>query len=161
MSKKIPFALAAIVLLLLGAWMGYRMVCPPAYHPAEDELTLFIQLDTQEEIGLLVIDYNANGHCGSGGVSNADKSLMKKDELIIYTLTKQELGVPSHEIGDLSLQFTVITEYCDPNYENRYPSVYTKPAGTLAFTAKLGEAYLITICGNQSNGYTASLTSAP
>ena len=53
---------------------------------ADDEIALYIQLDIKEDIGVLVVDYEAKGTSCSGGTSNADKSLLRHDELIIYTL---------------------------------------------------------------------------
>ena len=62
------------------------------------------------------------------------------------------------DVENLSLNFTVITEYVDPNYENVYPAEYTKPAGEITLNARFGETYSITITGSRADGYEAVLT---
>lgn len=57
----------------------------------------------------------------------------------------------------MSIQFTVITEYVDPNYENIYPAEYTKLMDAIPLKANFGESYLITISGDKMNGYKAVL----
>lgn len=126
------------------------------YEAGDNEIALQIQLDIKEDIGLLIVDYEANDSSGSGGTSNADKSLLKHDELLIYTLDKQNFKNPS-DVENLSIQFSIITEYVDPNYENIYPEEYTKEMDAIALHAKFGESYYITITGDKINGYEAVL----
>ena len=57
----------------------------------------------------------------------------------------------------MSIQFTVITEYVDPNNENIYPVEYTKLMDAIPLKANFGESYLITISGYKMNGYKAVL----
>lgn len=57
----------------------------------------------------------------------------------------------------MSIQFTVITEYVDPNNENIYPVEYTKLMDAIPLKANFGESYLITISGDKMNGYKAVL----
>ena len=113
MKRAIAAACAAILLAL--PLTG----CGEPYAPAEDEIALQIQLDLNEEIGLLIIDYAAGESSGSGGVSNADKSPLKRDELLFYTLERRFFDDPA-AVDSLRLTFTVITEYQEPNYENVY-----------------------------------------
>ena len=47
------------------------------YEVGADEIALYIQLDTREDIGLLVYDYRVDGRDYGGGISNADKSPLK------------------------------------------------------------------------------------
>ena len=122
----------------------------------DDEIQLRIQMDVKEDIGLLIIDYDADGTGGSGGTSNADKSMLKHDELIVYTLDRQSFDNRT-EIDNLSIQFSIITEYVDPNYENIYPEEYTVPLEAISFEADYGETYCIVITGDKVNGYTAVL----
>ena len=122
----------------------------------DDEIQLRIQMDVKEDIGLLIIDYDADGTGGSGGTSNADKSMLKHDELIVYTLDRQSFDNRT-EIDNLSIQFSIITEYVDPNYENIYPEEYTVPLEAISFEADYGETYCIVITGDKANGYTAVL----
>ncbi len=152
MNRKI----AAIVLavLLAAALSGCNGSGDTIAEPAADEIQLQIQLDIKEDIGLLIVDYNADGSGGSGGTSNANKSLLKHDELIIYTLDKQDFGNPADSIN-LTIQFSIITEYFTPNYENIYPAEYTKPMAAICMQANFGKSYDITISGDKTNGYTA------
>ena len=127
---------------------------------ADDEIALRIQLDLDEDIGLLVIDYAAGESSGSGGVSNADKSPLRRDELLFYTLERHFFDDPS-AVGSLRLAFTVITEYTDPNYENVYPEEYTVPAGDVSIDAEFGGVYSITITGGRESGYRADPSAQP
>ena len=113
--------------------------------------------DTEEDVGLLIYDYCANGHEYSGGISNADRSLLKRNEELIVVWNQQALNNPSDTV-DLSIQFRIITEYVDPNYENIYPEEITQYLDSVSWDAHLGESYFITITGDQTNGYTAALT---
>ena len=150
MKKKL-----GIVLMIL-ALFGCSKPNDGTYEASDDEIALQIQLDIKEDIGLLIVDYEANDSSGSGGTSNADKSLLKHDELLIYTLDKQNFKNPS-DVENLSIQFSIITEYVDPNYENIYPEEYTKEMDAIALNAKFGESYYITITGDKINGYEAVL----
>ena len=124
--------------------------------PADDEIALHIQLDTKEDVGLLVYDYRADGHEYSGGTSNADRSLIKHDSDIIVKWKKAELSSSSDTV-ELSVQFRVITEYVTPNYENIYPDDITKYIEPVSWKAHFGESYFITITGDKTNGYKALL----
>ena len=54
-------------------------IIPDEYVPADDEIALHLKLDTEEDVGLLVYDYRAGSHEYSGGISNADGSLIQHD----------------------------------------------------------------------------------
>ena len=123
---------------------------------AKDEIMLKIQLDLNEDIGLLVIDHDVDGKKGSGGMSNADKSMLKRNDVLDWSFDKQ-LYDHSADTVDLTVRFTVVTEYCDPNYENIYPEEYMVPMEALSFKANFGETYSITITGDKVNGYQAAL----
>ena len=123
---------------------------------AKDEIMLKIQLDLNEDIGLLVIDHDVDGKKGSGGMSNADKSMLKRNDVLDWSFDRQ-LYDPSADTVDLTVRFTVVTEYCDPNYENIYPEEYMVPMEALSFKANFGETYSITITGDKVNGYQAAL----
>ena len=129
---------------------------PDEYVPAADEIALHIQLDTEEDIGLLVYDYRADGHEYSGGISNADGSLIKHDSDNIVVWNKEELNTFS-DTFELSMQFRIITEYVTPNYENIYPDDITKYMEPISWDANFGESYFITITGDKTNGYKAIL----
>ena len=154
--KKIGVAIATIVILALGSIAIYHQTISGEYIPADDEIALHIQLDTKEDVGLLIYDYCANGHEYSGGISNADRSMLKRKEELIVVWNQQALNNPSDTV-DLTIQFRIITEYVDPNYENIYPEEITRYLEPVAWKANLGESYCITITGDKTNGYTAVL----
>ena len=154
-KKKIGIAVAIAAVLGLGLIL-YKQIIPGEYVPAADEIALHIQLDTEEDIGLLVYDYRAEGHEYSGGISNADGSLIKHDSDNIVVWNKEELNTFS-DTFELSMQFRIITEYVTPNYENIYPDDITKYMEPISWDANFGESYFITITGDKTNGYKAIL----
>ena len=156
MKKKIIGSILAIAVVLVLVFIVYYRTVPDEYVPAADEIALHIQLDTEEDIGLLVYDYRAEGHEYSGGISNADGSLIKHDSDNIVVWNKEELNTLS-DIFELSMQFRIITEYVAPNYENVYPDDITKYMEPVSWEAHFGESYFITITGDQTNGYKAVL----
>lgn len=156
MKKKIIGIIVAIVIVLGLSLVVYNQIIPNEYVPAADEIALHIQLDTEEDIGLLVYDYCADSHEYSGGISNADGSLIKHDSDNIVVLNKEELNNIA-DTFELSMQFRIITEYVAPNYENIYPDDITKYMEPISWEANFGEAYFITITGDKSTGYQAVL----
>ena len=150
----IPIAIAAV--LILG-FMLYRQMRFEEYVPADDEIALHIQLDTKEDIGLLVYDYRADDHEYSGGISNANRSLIKHDSDVVVVWSQEELSACSDAV-ELSIQFRIITEYVTPNYENVYPESITKYTNPFSLEAQFGESYFVTITGDETNGYTATLS---
>ena len=156
MKKKIIGSILAIAVVLILVFIVYYRVVPDEYVPAADEIALHIQLDTEEDIGLLVYDYRAEGHEYSGGISNADGSLIKHDSDNIVVWNKEELNTFS-DTFELSMEFRIITEYVTPNYENIYPDDITKYMEPISWDANFGESYFITITGDKTNGYKAIL----
>lgn len=156
MKKK-----TGIVLLVLAAALA--AVIAFAYYKTHQtvqsdgqQINLQIQLDLKEDIGLLIVESDIDGSKASGGISNADKSMLKKGETLYWQIDKQNSDNLSDTVG-LSLRFTIITAYCDPNYENVYPEEYTMPLEAVSFAAKYGETYAIRIEGDKANGYRAVL----
>ncbi|WP_461880196.1 hypothetical protein [Fusicatenibacter sp.] len=156
MKKKIIGIIAAIVVVLGLGLVVYNQVIPKEYVPADDEIVLHLQLDTEEDVGLLVYDYRADSHEYSGGMSNADGSLIKHDSDVIVVWNKEELNSLS-DTFELSIQLRIITEYVAPNYENVYPDNITKYTEPISWEAHFGESYFITITGNKTSGYKAVL----
>ena len=156
MKKKIIGIIVASVIVLGLSLVIYNQIVPGEYVPADDEIALHMQLDTEEDIGLLVYDYCADGHEYSGGISNADGSLIKHDSDNIVVLNKEELNNIANTF-ELSMQFRIITEYVAPNYENVYPDDITKYMEPISWEAHFGESYFITITGDKANGYKAVL----
>lgn len=154
-KKKIGIAIVIVAVLGLG-FIFYNQTLPNEYAPADDEIALHIQFDTNEDIGLLVYDYCADGHEYSGGISNADGSLIKHDSDNIVVWNKEELNNLS-DTFELSMQFRIITEYVAPNYENIYPNDITEYMESISWEAHFGESYFITITGDKINGYNAVL----
>lgn len=144
-----------VVVMGLGL-VVYNQMIPNEYVPADDEIALHLQLDTEEDVGLLVYDYRADSHEYSGGISNADGSLIKHDSDNIVVLNKEDLNNIA-DTFELSMQFRIITEYVAPNYENVYPDDITKYMEPISWEAHFGESYFITIIGDKANGYKAVL----
>ena len=156
MKKKIIGIIVAIVIVLGLSLVVYNQIIPDEYVPADDEIALHLKLDTEEDVGLLVYDYRAGGHEYSGGISNADGSLIQHDSDNIVVWNREELNLSS-DTFELSMQFRIITEYVAPNYENVYPDDITKYMEPISWEAHFGESYCITITGDQTNGYQAVL----
>ena len=56
------------------------------------------------------------------------------------------------------MNFRIITEYVDPNYENIYPNDITKNIELpISWNAKFGEEYFVRITGDNQNGYIVEL----
>ena len=152
MKKKIIGIIVAIVIVLGLSLVVYNQIIPDEYVPTDDEIALHLQLDTEEDVGLLVYDYCADGHEYSGGISNADGSLIKHDSDNIVVWNREELNnLP--DTFELSMQFRIITEYVAPNYENVYPDDITKYLEPITWEAHFGESYFIAITGDKTNGY--------
>ena len=117
---------------------------------------LKIQLDLKEDIGLLIYHYDVDGHEGGGGMSNADKSMIQHDETLYLTFDKK-FYEGSSETVNMTLKFSVVKEYFDPNYDNIYPEEYVIPMEAISFSAGFGKSYLVTITGGNDNGYQAVL----
>ena len=153
-ARKIITVVIAAVFIVSFDLYG----CNKTYKPADDEIALQITLDTKEDVGLIVYDYSVGENEFSGGVSNADKSLINHNDVIIQPLNKQQDFNNLSDIENLTIKFTIITEYVDPNYDNIYPEEYTKVIETpIALNAHYSESYFITIIGDQTNGYQAFL----
>ena len=135
-KKKIGIAVAIAAVLGLGLIL-YKQIIPGEYVPAADEIAVHIQLHTKEDIGLLVFDSCADGSEYSGGISNADKSLIKHDSDNILVWNRQELNASSDAVK-LRVQFRVITEYVAPNYENIYPEDITRYLEPVSWEARFG-----------------------
>ena len=128
--------------------------CTDAPEPSENEILLVIQLDLKEDIGLLVLDQNLSGQESIGGISNADRSLLKHNDVLYWTFDKEDYKDLPDTI-DLTLGFRIITEYCDPNYENIYPEELTVYIDPISFPASFGDTCHITITGDHAHGYQA------
>ena len=95
MKKKIIGIIVAIVIVLGLSLVVYNQIIPDEYVPTDDEIALHLQLDTEEDVGLLVYDYRADSYEYSGGISNADGSLIQHDSDNIVVWNREELNHPS------------------------------------------------------------------
>lgn len=59
MKKKVIGIVAAIVVVLGLSLVVYNQIIPNEYVPADDEIALHLQFDTEEDIGLLLGDSEA------------------------------------------------------------------------------------------------------
>ena len=155
MKKIIGIAAAAVIVLGLSLVI-YNQIIPDEYVPADDEIALHLKLDTEEDVGLLVYDYRAGSHEYSGGISNANESLIRHDSDNSVVWNREELNLSSDPF-ELTMQLRIITEYVAPNYENVYPDDITKYMEPISWEAHFGESYCIPITGDQTNGYQAVL----
>ena len=88
--KKIAITIIGVIALGLG-FLLCKQIFFDEYKPADDEIVLHVQMDTKEDIGLLVFDYYVDDVEFSGGISNADKTLIKNSDDIVIVWNKQEL----------------------------------------------------------------------
>ena len=151
--KPIKIFIIIIILLILSCILITHLK-NKEYFPPLEEITLEIKLDLKEDIGLIIIDYEVDDISGSGGISNANKTLISHNDTLTYTLNKQEFNNLSN-IENLIINFKIITKYIDPNYENIYPEEYTSIIAPIQIKAHYGETYHITITGDKTNGYIA------
>ncbi|MCF0121434.1 MAG: hypothetical protein HUJ65_07325 [Oscillospiraceae bacterium] len=143
--------LAAVCVFLSG------LLFPRGYTPAADEIAVHLELDTQEDIGLLFFSYTADGRDYGGGISNADGSMIKPGDDLVWVINRGDLGSEGDSVG-LTVRFGFTTEYVTPNFENVYPediTVYVN--NTVSRQLRFGAEYYVTITGGGA-GYTAALT---
>ena len=84
MKKKVIGIIAAIVVVLGLSLVVYNQIIPNEYVPAADEIALHLQLDTEEDIGLLVYDYRADSHEYSGGMQSISKQFHQTTIMITH-----------------------------------------------------------------------------
>lgn len=123
---------------------------------SDDEISLQINLDVPKDFGLLLIEYETKDASGSGGVSNANKSLIKHNDNLTYSLSKQDFNNAS-DITDLTLTFKIVTEYVEPNYEDNYLASLSFTLNPVQINAHYGNTYHITITSDE-NSYQAILS---
>lgn len=152
MNKKRIGIVFAIVVVMGFGFLLYKQLVSDEYVPAEDEIALHIQLDTKEDIGLLIFDYRADDLDYSGGMSNADQSLIQHNSDNVQVWNQQQLNSSSDTV-ELSIQFRIITEYVQPNFENIYPEEITKYLDPISWEAHFGKSYFVTVTGDKENGY--------
>lgn len=156
MRKKRGFLFLILLVMVLAVYLSGCRGSDGSPEVTEDEIKMEIQLDVKEDIGLLILDNKVDGTETSGGISNADRSKLKHDEVLYWSLSKREYKAAADTVN-LSVRFRVITEYCDPNYENQYPEEYTVLLDPISFQAEFGKTYHITITGDRESGYQATL----
>ncbi len=153
-KKRVIAAVIIAAALLVAVTVLYILTSLPP-KAADDEIMLKIQLDLKEDIGLLIFDHYLDGKKGGGGISNADRSMLRSDSVLYWSFSKQDYPDLADTVA-ISMLFTVVTEYCDPNFDNIYPEELLRPMETVSFRGDLGKMYLITITGDSVSGYSAS-----
>ncbi len=148
-------ALIAAVLLCVPVLAGCGLSAAPV-RAADDEILLRIRLDLREDIGLLILDAEIDGAQTGGGVSNADRTPLRRDETLTWPLSRRDFGDPGDPAA-VTLRFRIVTAYCDPNYENEYPEDLTVALDPVSFTAAFGSEVPITITGDREHGYRAAV----
>ena len=128
----------------------------PGFEADEDKITLQIQLDLQEDIGLFLCEAEAPGFHVTDGQANADRSLIRRDELLYDSFTRWQFMDPD-EPKEITLRFSVITEYADPNFENRYPAELTFATDPVTISARFGDTVRIIVHGGRDSGYWVEL----
>lgn len=88
MKKIVITVLAVVAVLAIAVIFAFHRTDQPS-EINENEIALQIQLDLKEDVGLLIIDSDIDGQKESGGISNADKTMLKKDDLIYWSIDKQ------------------------------------------------------------------------
>jgi hypothetical protein len=138
MNKKRIWITIGVVIAMGLTFLFYQLLKPAeTYIPTNDEIAIHIQLKIKEDIGLIVFDYQADDSKQSGGISNANKSLIKHDSDNIQVWDRQSLHSTSDSVA-LWIQFRFITEYVDPNFENIYPQDLTVYLPPISFEAQFG-----------------------
>ena len=61
------------------------------------------------------------------------------------------------EPKEITLRFSVITEYADPNFENRYPAELTFATDPVTISARFGDTVRIIVHGGRDSGYWVEL----
>ena len=156
MNKKKYLLIIISVLFLTGCYFVCRALFSDRYAVGEDEIAIYFRLDTKEDIGLIVYYYSVDGQQYGGGLSNADRSMIRHDDEIIDVWNREELYAESDAV-DFTIELRIIIEYVDPNFENIYPEEITRSIEPISWKARFGEAYDINISGDKVNGYTAIL----
>ena len=128
----------------------------PGFEADEDKITLQIQLDLQEDIGLFLREAEAPGFSVVGGQSNADRTLIRRDELLYDSFTRWQFETPG-EPKEITLRFSVVTEYVDPNFENDYPDELVTSLDPVTVSARFGDTVRIVVHGGHDTGYWAEL----
>lgn len=154
MKHKIIKTFIIIIVILILFFSLIKYLKNKEFIPALEEITLKIKLNLKEDIGLIIVDYTVDDVSGSGGISNANKTLISHNDTLTYTLNKQEFKSLTN-IENLIIKFKIITKYINPNYENIYPEEYTSIIAPIQIKAHYGETYKITITGDKTNGYIA------
>ena len=128
----------------------------PGYEAEADKINLQIQLDLEEDIGLFLREAEAPGFSVVGGQSNADRTLIRRDELLYDSFTRWQFETPG-EPKEITLRFSVVTEYVDPNFENDYPDELVTSLDSVTVSARFGDTVRIIVHGGRDSGYWVEL----
>lgn len=153
MKTKV-LAVFIILMLCIVSLVGCNMsVLNKEPVAADDEVLLIFNLDTQDKIYQVSMDYLVNGEkVGDAGIRNADGTPLSENDGICHSFSlNREI-----DISKLSLQLYTADFVNDfGSHEEEY-----KIENEIKLTAEYGKTYYITIAGNKESGYTAFLKTA-
>ena len=82
--------------------------------------------------------------------------MIKRNDILDWSFDRQFPESPA-DTAEVTLLFTVVTEYFDPNYDFDYPEECKIPMNAISFTGEFGETYYVSVTGDNVNGYSATL----
>jgi hypothetical protein len=149
-KRKALVGFIILILLLVSFIVCYIYNSDDEPTVAEDEVLLIFDLDTQDELYQVSMDYLIDGEIvGDSGTRNADGTPFYENERI-YDSFKLDA---EYDISKLCLQLYVadfINDFGD--HKGEY-----KVENEIELFAEYGNIYYITISGDKENGYTAIL----
>ncbi len=158
MKRKTLIALIASSLFVISL-----AGCSPNKEPAaaEDEILLIVDLDSQDEIYQVSMDFFVDGvWVGDAGTRNADGTPLGSKERIyqfIQVGTDLEAGL---DISRLSVQFYLANTLLNDPKDLAERTVRYKVGEEVEIAAEYGNTYYISIVGSKESGFTVSLETA-
>jgi hypothetical protein len=150
LKRKALAVFIILILMLISFVVCYISNSDKEPTASEDEVLLIFDLDTQDELYQVSMDYLIDGEIvGDAGFRNADSTPFVENDRIYYPFNLDA----EYDISKLSLQLYVadfINDFGD--HEGEY-----KIKNRLDLSAEYGKDYYITITGDKENGYTAIL----
>ena len=156
MERQIRRKRRAAVLFLAAALSVFAAAGCGGTPRAGNGITVEIRLDLEEDIGLLLTAWDVNGQTGMSGASNADRSMISRSGTEYWSFDQQFPDRPAGT-ADLKLQFIIVTEYFEPDYDFDYPEEYCMRTDAVSFKADFGRTYTVVITGSMADGYQARL----
>jgi len=157
MKTKALFALITSILLIISLAGCHTSNLNEEPIAAIDEVLLIFDLDTQDEIYQVSMDYFVDEKIvGDAGARNADCTPFAENDRIYHPIKKGVDLNADLDISKLALQLYVadfINDFGD--HKSEY-----KIENEIKLVAEYGNVYYIAIAGDKENGYTAFLKTA-